>query len=67
MLEDLLSGIRGCWLLYREYAQTSVHLTGEDDDTEISDEDLDDAIDAAFCDAVRTRAAADRSRLDLEP
>jgi hypothetical protein len=67
MLEDLLSGIRGCWLLYQEYAEIPGDLTDEDDESQTSDDDLDDAIDAAFCDAVRTRAAADRSRLDLEP
>jgi hypothetical protein len=67
MLEDLLSGIRGCWLLYQEYAEVPGDLPDEDDDTQPSDEDLDDAVDAAFRDAVRTRAAADRSRLDLEP
>jgi hypothetical protein len=67
MLEDLLSGIRGCWLLYQEYAETPGDLTDEDDDTQTSDDELDDAIDAAFGDAVRARAAADRSRLDLEP
>jgi hypothetical protein len=67
MLEDLLSGIRGCWLLYQEYAEMPSDLTDEDGESQTSDDDLDDAIDAAFCDAVRTRAAADRSRLDLEP
>ena len=66
MLEDLLSGIRGCWLLYQEYAETPGGPTDEDgaeDDSGMSD----DAIDAAFCDAVRGRAAVDRYRLDLEP
>ena len=66
MLEDLLSGIRGCWLLYQEYAPTPDGVIDEDD-TQPPDDDLDDAIDAAFRDAVRARAAADRSRLDLEP
>lgn len=66
-LEDLLSGIRGCWLLYQEYAEIPGDLTDEDEDTQSSDEDPDDAIDTAFRSAVRTRAAADRSRLDLEP
>jgi hypothetical protein len=67
MLEDLLSGIRGCWLLYQEYAEIPGELDDEDDDTQISDDYLDDAVDTAFRDAVRTRAAAVRSRLDLEP
>jgi hypothetical protein len=81
MLEDLLYGIRGCWLLYQEYAETPGGPTDEDgpDDDEdgaddeddedggMSDDELDDAINAAFCDAVRARATADRYRLDLEP
>lgn len=65
MLEDLLSGIRGCWLLYREYAETPEGLA--DDDSGMSEDELDDAIDAAFCDAVQSRAAVDRYLLDLEP
>jgi hypothetical protein len=64
MLEDLLSGIRGCWLLYQEYAETPGDLA---DDDAMSHDELDDAIDEAFCDAVRSRAASDRYRLDLEP
>jgi hypothetical protein len=62
MLEDLLSGIRGCWLLYPACAESPA-----DADDEMSDDELDDAIDAAFCEAVRARATADRQRLDLEP
>jgi hypothetical protein len=79
MLEDLLSGIRGCWLLYQEYGETTDDRD-EDDDSVMSDneldtvddgdaaashDELDDAIDTAFCHAVRLRAAADRHRLDL--
>ena len=66
MLEDLLSGIRCCWLLYQEYADTPGDLSDEDDHTDGAEDDLDDAIDTAFRDAVRARAAAGRSRLDLE-
>ncbi|MEJ3747423.1 hypothetical protein WEI85_29570 [Actinomycetes bacterium KLBMP 9797] len=44
------------------YAEITDDLTNEDDESQASDDELDDAIDAAFCDAVRTRAAADRSR-----
>jgi hypothetical protein len=62
MLEDLLSGIRGCWLLYHEYADTSADPDGD----EVTDEELDEEIDAAFRDAVRARAAAARHRLDLD-
>jgi hypothetical protein len=78
MLEDLLSGIRGCLLLYQEYADTAGDGHGEagerphagdeadEDDDGMSDDDLDDAIDEAFCRAVRARAAADRHDLHLE-
>jgi hypothetical protein len=68
MLEDLLSGIRGCWLLYQEYADTPDELTDDGDgggDPDSADGELDDAIDTAFCAAVRARATADRHRLDL--
>jgi hypothetical protein len=58
MLDDLLSGIRGCWLLYQEYAEPS--------DDEVSDEELDDEIDTTFRNEVRVRASADRHRLDLQ-
>ncbi|GAA2218082.1 hypothetical protein ACFY2R_22905 [Micromonospora olivasterospora] len=61
MLEDLLSGIRGCWLLYREYAVSSTDL----EDT-VSGDELDDEFEEAFRSEVRARAAADRYRLDLE-
>jgi hypothetical protein len=61
MLEDLLSGIHGCWLVYREYAMSSVDV-----EEDASDDELDDAIDTAFRNEVRARAAADRHRLDLE-
>jgi hypothetical protein len=71
MLEDLLSGIRGCWLLYQEYADIpdaqveasdSVDSDDEDHDVGMSDDELDDAVNAAFCDAVRARAADGRYR-----
>ncbi|SBT40611.1 hypothetical protein [Micromonospora narathiwatensis] len=61
MLEDLLSGIRGCWLLYRENAMFSTDLEGT-----VSDDELDGEINEAFRNEVRARAAADRHRLDLE-
>lgn len=71
MLEDLLSRIRGCLLLYHEYTD----LPADEDDADLSDEDgdvafdeeADDAIDTAFRDAVRARATAERHRLDMEP
>ena len=55
LLEDLLSGIRSCRLVYSEYADA--------DGLEDMEEGLDEAIDQAFCRDVRDRAAADRSRL----
>ncbi|MFE9748226.1 hypothetical protein ACFYOT_25250 [Saccharothrix saharensis] len=54
LLEDLLDGIRGCRLLYREYV-------GRDD--EDLDADFDEADDEAFFEAVRAEAAANRVRL----
>jgi hypothetical protein len=61
MLEDLLSGIRGCWLLYQEYAEPFT-----DAGNEVSDDELDDEIDTAFRNKVRARASAARHRLDLQ-
>ncbi len=66
MLEDLLAGIRGCWLLYQEY----VDIPGsgnEGEDRDLSDDDHDDQVDAAFRQAVRAQATAERYRLGLEP
>jgi hypothetical protein len=75
MLEDLLSGIRGCWLLFQEYAELPDRPGDEADaepnrDNELEDDDdlsdaLDDALDAAFIEAVRVRATAAGHRLDL--
>jgi hypothetical protein len=61
LLEDLLSGIRGCRLLYVEYAE---HPDVESDsDGEEADDALGEALDTAFRDEVRARAEADRDRL----
>ncbi|MET7423627.1 hypothetical protein [Dactylosporangium sp. NPDC005555] len=54
LLEDLLAGIRGCWLLYPRY------LDGVQPH---HDDELQGGIDAEFLDAVRTRAKADHARL----
>ncbi|MGW5441404.1 hypothetical protein [Nocardia asteroides] len=62
LLEDLLDGIRGCWLLYSDYADYET----EDGSDEFSQEDGDviqDRIDAEFFDAVRTEVSANRKRL----
>lgn len=52
LLEDLLEGIRGCQLLYRESADYI------DDDSE----DGDDSVDAEFLDALRERASFNQGR-----
>lgn len=58
MLEDLLSGIRGCWLVYREYAERPA-----DPADDMSDDELDDDIDTAFRNEVRgARAPAAMAR-----
>ncbi|MGR6918013.1 hypothetical protein ACU635_27540 [[Actinomadura] parvosata] len=57
LLEDLLSGIRGCWLLYAEDA-TEVNETED-----LDDEEWHKRRTAAFFTEVREAAAADRERL----
>lgn len=57
MVEDLLAGIRGCWRVYREYADVN---------DDLSDDELGDEVETVFRDEVRARACADRHRLDLE-
>ncbi len=54
LLEDLLDGIRGCWLLYREYA---------DLDDDLDDDAADDRVDQEFFAALRVRAELGRDRL----
>lgn len=62
LLEDLLYGIRGCWLLYREYADTDYgDLDDENDDAEA--EEIDERLTTKFYEAVRTEAEAERDRL----
>ncbi|GIJ12865.1 hypothetical protein ACFFMR_18230 [Micromonospora andamanensis] len=61
MLEDLLDGIRGCWLVYHEYAEQPA-----DPQDDVTDDERDDEIDTAFNNEVRARAFADRHRLNLE-
>jgi hypothetical protein len=57
MLEDLLAGIHGCWLVYREYADLN---------DDLSDDETGADVETAFRDEVRAHASADRHRLDLE-
>ncbi|NJC83123.1 hypothetical protein HC030_11210 [Planosporangium mesophilum] len=54
LLEDLLTGVQGCRLLYGEYAD--LDDAGDDDG-------LEELIDEAFCREVRKRAVADKHRL----
>jgi hypothetical protein len=68
LLEDLLYGIRGCWLIYQEYAYSSVTLdedAGEFADPAEDDVDNDEyeLIMASFTEAVRAEAAENRERL----
>ncbi|WP_327583617.1 hypothetical protein OHA25_48585 [Nonomuraea sp. NBC_00507] len=60
LLEDLLSGIRGCWLLYAEYA------IDRDEAGDLDDEDAEDWQEhrtASFFAEVRGEAADQRKRL----
>lgn len=61
LLEDLLDGIHGCWLLYREHADFGDE--GLDEDDENFDDQADEQIDEDFFEAVRTKAATNRERL----
>ena len=71
LLEDLLSGIRGCWLLYREDPDELNEAEPDADlkPAEVSnggiarDEDVEERVDREFFDAVRAVAAANRDRL----
>lgn len=51
LLEDLLAGIHGCWLIYDEYAADGASV--EDDDVDGWDEDAGEADTSAFLDLVR--------------
>jgi hypothetical protein len=72
LLEDLLSGIHGCWLIYGEYVESpgSSDEQGDAEDEE-DDEEPDDAyyearheeLMAAFIEAVRAEAAEQHERL----
>lgn len=68
MLEDLLTGIRGCWLLYSTYAdRPSLDTDETDHDHDDMWDEIDDEINAAFDQDVRTEANANRHRLGLQP
>jgi hypothetical protein len=61
LLEDLLTGIRGCRLVYADYADVDSSVEDEDGQDDL-DSDVDEQIDDAFCAAVRDRAIRDRER-----
>ena len=64
LLEDLLSGIYACRLLYTEEADGGLGSSADaDDDEDGREAGFDARVDEAFCDAVRARAAQDRGRL----
>jgi len=78
LLEDLLDGLRGCWLLYANCAdgtgddELALTADGQDqarlsDSAEDEDEEATaaerDRIDAQFADEVREEADANRDRL----
>ena len=65
LLEDLLDGIRGCWLLYREYADYGEDVDDDDDDDDDGsvDEQAEEQVDEEFFRAVRDEAAANHERL----
>ena len=64
MLEDLLTGIQGCWLLYYEYAE---HRNVDMNEDDAALDEIDNEIKTAFCDEVREEAKSQRQRLGLEP
>jgi hypothetical protein len=73
LLEDLLLGIRGCWLIFSEYAD----LNEDDDhgDADLADDDVessaglegdpggDEDLEGEFAELVRMAAAEDRDQL----
>lgn len=63
LLEDLLDGVRGCRLLYGEYAEMpdADELGDEADDERYERRDAE--LEAAFLNSVRAEAAANRHRL----
>lgn len=65
LLEDLLSGIRACWLIFTEYQDEPA--AGEDggaaDDAPASSPDGDEAVTEDFIRLVRIAAAQEHDRL----
>ncbi|MFC4002486.1 hypothetical protein ACFS2C_08905 [Prauserella oleivorans] len=61
LLEGLLEGIRGCWILYREYAEKDPRGAVAESDEELAKGY--DNVDLKFFDAVRKEAAEHSERL----
>jgi hypothetical protein len=66
LLEDLLTGIHGCWLIYQEYAEDPGSSDEQVDNEETADayyEARHEELLAAFIEAVRAEAAERHDRL----
>ena len=63
LLEDLLAGIRGCWLLYQEYADDEESFADDEDFDDEADEEDGEADPSAFVELLRAEAAAHTERL----
>jgi hypothetical protein len=69
LLEDLLTGIHGCWLIYDEYAAANITVDHDGDEDDLDDmDDMDDMDDeeadtSAFLELVRVQAAEHPQRL----
>jgi hypothetical protein len=63
LLEDLLAGVRGCWLLYQEYADSDFDGGVDDPIVEAGADEILDRLTTEFYDAVRAEADAERDRL----
>lgn len=64
LLEDLLDGLRGCWLVYLANVDTSDDEVDDDDEQDEDDGGIDeDELSEEFFEAVRAEAAANKARL----
>jgi hypothetical protein len=63
LLEDLLAGIHGCWLIYDEYTADGAPDDDDDDLDDAMDEEVEEADASAFLELVRAKAAAHPERL----
>lgn len=65
LLEDLVDGIRGSWLLYCECADydDGIDLDDFKDDESEDNEDVDNRIDTEFFEALQSEATANQERI----